>query len=92
MPHVIEPTDEWKETLAKNFSKLLQDEIGQFKTLEAAALNEAEPDEMVCHSHDFTDANMIMAEAFAADGFDTDDFALWNEVWDIAKKNGFFLY
>lgn len=50
--------------------------------------------EGVCASHDFCDANMVMVEALRAltgepDAFphSPDDVALWNEAWEIAKRD-----
>lgn len=50
-----------------------------------------------CATHDFCDANMLMAEAFESvmgrklDGNSDDDMALWNTAWSIAKTMGFML-
>jgi hypothetical protein len=55
--------------------------------------NAAETDPGVCHSHDWCDANMAMAEAFEHFGLDplpederasTTATNLWNEAWDAA--------
>ena len=49
----------------------------------------------VCATHDFADANKIMAVAFeecfgrAVVIHDSRDIDLWNHAWDIAKKHGF---
>lgn len=56
------------------------------------ARNAKETDPHICHSHDYCDANMAMAEAFKAitgrepDGDDADDAdnILWSKAWDIA--------
>jgi hypothetical protein len=46
----------------------------------------------VCHSHDFVDANMTMAEAFRRaigrdfDGDSDADVALWNAAWEFAIR------
>lgn len=48
-----------------------------------------------CATHDFADANMIMAAAwqkvFKAECDPSDDghAALWNRAWDIARENEF---
>lgn len=48
-----------------------------------------------CASHDFIDANEIMAESFGdglwlADGTISDEsMQLWNRAWDIAKRESF---
>lgn len=49
----------------------------------------------VCHSHDFCDANMAMAEAFETvvkrpvDPQSDADTALWDRAWDTARESGF---
>lgn len=47
---------------------------------------------LACASHDYVDANVIMAEAFEATygrellwGDDTDDTEAWNAAWDVAR-------
>lgn len=90
MPHAIEPTLEWKLTIARNFAAVLRRDIGTFNLLQAVNLNDKETDPNICHTHDFCDANTALEEAFSFDGFDTNDHELWNEVWDIAKKNDFW--
>lgn len=53
----------------------------------------------VCASHDFCDANMIMAQAMKRLAPSLDDakifedsslVALWNEAWGLAKRGAFF--
>ena len=62
-------------------------------------LTKKETDPMICHSGDYCDSNMAMYEAFVINGIDpleTDDGMsqehtdLWNEAWDLAKKNLFY--
>jgi hypothetical protein len=53
--------------------------------------NAGETNASICHSHDFCDANMVMAAAFTANGIepDVDDEAvctLWRQAWDIAVE------
>lgn len=55
--------------------------------------------DLVCHSHDYCDANMPMASAFEAvmgrpilpEGDDAEmaeaDCVIWNAAWDYAKRN-----
>ena len=51
--------------------------------------------DVVCHSHDFCDANMAMDEAWNRmfkDGCDLSsdaDVELWNSAWNLAKKHNF---
>ena len=56
--------------------------------------NAREESPIVCHSHDFCDANVALAEVFEKYGLDPlsqDDsiINLWNTAWDIAKVKGF---
>lgn len=51
--------------LAYKFSALLREELGD-EIEEVIARNQNEANPSVCHSHDFTDANEIMAAAFLA--------------------------
>ncbi|WP_127128008.1 hypothetical protein [Pseudoflavitalea rhizosphaerae] len=50
-----------------------------------------------CASHQFCDANMAMNEAFRrvlqrdANVNCCKDTSIWNEAWDIAKKEHFFI-
>lgn len=59
------------------------------------ASNSTEPDRNVCHSHDYLDANMVMAGAWEEvmgrePNVDSDeDCELWNLAWDRAKDGGF---
>lgn len=81
--------------LAREFSRLLIKTIGRKKTLQVSRLNKAEADRNVCRSHDFCDANMVMLEALENLGLDTgnsrEDTERWNDAWNLAVKNGFFL-
>lgn len=86
--------------IANKFSELLLEEIGKEKLDEVVSLNKEEENDDICHSHDFCDANVLMAEAFAAVGIDLDkDFPailqnkeildIWNQAWALAKSNEF---
>lgn len=57
---------------------------------EMCKLNAEETSTCVCHSHDFCDANEVMAEAFESVGVEFDlsddaDRALWSAAWGCAK-------
>ncbi len=80
--------------LAAAFSVGLEEALTPWEFDEVLRLNAAETDPLICHSHDFCDANMVMLEAFEALGgtFDPADegqATLTNAAWDIAKKCGF---
>ncbi len=80
-------------TLAETFARLLREYIlpSQFELMRLANKAEANPE--VCHSHDFLDANEVMAEAFRLTlGREIDlqsdaDVRLWAEAWSAAKAN-----
>lgn len=79
------------ERIADEFGGLLIKAIGAGKYSEVLKLNQAEGARGVCHSHDFCDANEVMAEAFAiAIGRpinlqDARDRDLWNDGWNVWK-------
>lgn len=81
--------------LARAFSVVLLEWLGPDRVAEAAALNDAELNPDVCHTHDFCDANEAMLVAFErvlgreADVQSDDDTALWNAAWDRAKADRF---
>ncbi len=67
---------------------------GQWRTMRQA--NAAEQDAGVCHSHDYCDANEVMADAIADvtgayDSLAPDDpredslIRTWNAAWDAAR-------
>lgn len=78
--------------LAHRFAGNLLDDIGMDNLRIVIARNATEPNATVCHSHDFCDANMTMAAAFAEiTGRDPltesgDDAALWNAAWEHALR------
>lgn len=59
--------------------------------------NTYEDDKGICHSHDFCDANMAMAEAFEMiverepDVADEQDVIIWNAAWEHARSKGLLL-
>jgi hypothetical protein len=59
---------------------------------EAVALNRAERDPHVCHTHDYHDSNVSMAQAFAtalgreARPESAEDASIWSEAWGAWKR------
>ena len=51
-------------TLAAAFRRILKEQLTAAQWGEMLALNAREPNPNVCHSHDYVDANMTMAEAW----------------------------
>jgi hypothetical protein len=83
------------EKLAKRFSLILREYLSPEQMKEIIRRNKEETSEGICHSHDFIDANMVMAEAFEELGMPDPDpredevTDLWNTAWDIAKGSKF---
>lgn len=96
--------DDWKpdeeslaEKIARTFSDLLQEEIGWANLTTANKRNRTNRlyvETKSCASHDFCDANIIMAEAFQAHGVPADNedehITLWNEAWELAIAHEFW--
>jgi hypothetical protein len=79
------------ETVAKTFSALLLAKLGRETMLDIVARNRSQRDQHICHTHDFCDANMVMAEAFERHGVDTDSISAWNMAWGWAKRHEFWV-
>lgn len=90
------------ERLAREFSKVLKEWLPAEDISDIVRLNAMEQDKLVCHSHDFCDANMAMLEAtenlFIEDFTDLNEgnskrselISLVNNAWDMAKENNFY--
>lgn len=82
--------------IAVAFDRLLRCAIAPADYDRVIELNRAEPNPHVCHSHDFCDANEVMAEAFedwtgSEPRPDSDeDTSLWNNAWDTWKLHAPF--
>ena len=82
--------------LAWTFSTLLLRDLGEDTLTKVARLNLVET-ENFCHSHDYIDTNMVMAEAFKqvteteVDLDSSSDISLWNSSWNLAITNNFYL-
>lgn len=83
--------------LAREFSARVRDELAN-ELPEILARNRAlraEGGRSSCATHDFCDANMLMADAFlAVTGREPDcesdaDAALWSDAWDLAARYEF---
>jgi hypothetical protein len=77
--------------IAAAFVTELREDLGESTVQEIRRLNAAEaPYSGICHTHDFCDANMPMADAFESvmgrevDGENDDDCALWGAAWNVA--------
>lgn len=86
------PQEHLKASIAQAFISGLREKIPPRFGL-ICTLNRDEKDPNICHSHDFIDANMIMAAAITqVTGFEVDvqddaHRAVWNASWDMAKQD-----
>lgn len=91
------------DALARKFAENLKEDIGDAALAEVVRRNgDASYDETgSCASHDFCDANMTMLASLMDFGFTDDEvfesdenplIAVWNEAWDLAKKNNFYIF
>ena len=82
--------------IAWAFSSILGDWFTKAEGQQVLERNRAEPCHMVCHSHDFCDANEAMFEAFKQvtgrdiDGDCEPDCVLWGDAWNQAVAAEFF--
>ena len=85
------------ENLAEKFCQELHEILTAEEVQEIVERNAENHDSMSCASHDFCDANVVMATAFQnLTGreilFDSDaDILLWNDAWTIARNSNFNL-
>lgn len=88
------------EAVALRFCRNLLDRIGRHDLTEVVRLNAtAEYGAGACASHDFCDANVYMGRAIEhvlgmrQDSLDLDaeTTELWNQAWDLAIKQGFYV-
>lgn len=99
VPHTQADLDRVRNTaqpevdqLSEQFLQELADVIGYDSFREVVTRNAALNDPSICASHDFCDANMVMAAAFEkvmkreVDTQSDADLAVWNEAWDRAKR------
>ena len=80
--------------LAKDFATLLSDELSSESLAKVIALNAAETNAEICHSHDYCDPNQVMLDAMALQNVELDTQSeeqrvQMNLAWDIAKKARF---
>lgn len=81
--------------VADEFRRVIQRWLSPAELKEVDRLNAEEADPLVCHTHDFCDANMAMDPAFrkvVGRGSRSNwwkDANLWSAAWNIALKDGF---
>ena len=83
--------------LAKLFGEKVQEALSVAEFRAAVDANKSEgPQSGVCHTHDYCDANMLMAAAWQEffgsepDVSKEEDTLIWNDAWEIAKAADFF--
>ena len=80
--------------VAVEFRRVLRDRLTPAELDEIDALNAAEHDPSICHSHDFTDAEQAIIDTLARFGIghdphDVSHCRLVNDAWSVAKSEGF---
>lgn len=79
--------------LAREFSIRAREYLSMDEMEEVIKRNRTEEVPLVCHTHDFCDANMIMDAAMEKLGLRSknEDVTnqLWSAAWDLAKKTEF---
>ncbi len=79
-------------TLSGTFAHLLRGRVGRKNMRAILKRNAADPDTRICHSHDFIDANDVMAIAFEIvhgrppDTGADPDIAIWNAAWAVFRR------
>ena len=77
------------------FSAFLIKEIGLDKVVEVVRKNKEDSGDW-CASHQYCDANMVMAQAFRVVmgreiDIESDDCILWGDAWKYCQENNFFI-
>ena len=70
--------------VAHEFARRLCDVLTVEQMLEVIDRNKAEPNQSVCHSHDFCDANVLMENAIHAVAPDLENK---NQIWNAAVQD-----
>lgn len=80
------------EAVARAFLRGMHDTVGESDLREIDLRNAAETHPGICHTHDFCDANVVMAEAMqevtgvVVDPTDEGQLTLFNDSWNLARK------
>jgi len=83
------------QQIAVEFSKLLRADFNEERMQEIISKNATPEYKDACASHDYCDANEVMAEAFekitgkAVSIQNQADCKLWGKAWDISKETKF---
>lgn len=88
--HGVEVADAvaaWFERrIADTFDTLLRDDVSSVSYRKIIRQNSSNPNDAACASHDYCDANMVMARAMEACGIDGEPPTLWNAAWDVWRE------
>lgn len=86
------------ETVARTFASIIRESLTTAEMELVNSRNAIEQDKKVCHSHDFCDPNMLMLDAFRIcgmteepDQFSEADLIVWNQAWEVAIENKFWV-
>ena len=86
------------EQLAREFSDALKSQLSEDEMREIVRRNRTETAPRICHTHDFCDTNAVLLEVFNRHGMDVADEGgldrwgrLWDEAWDKAKAEEFWI-
>jgi hypothetical protein len=86
------------EVCAKRFARVLADWLTPAEQADVVERNRRQTDPLVCHSHDFCDANMAMLDALESIGVVAEEFSalpdeiliLWSAAWEVARRSDFY--
>ncbi|CAE6843003.1 hypothetical protein R20943_07205 [Paraburkholderia aspalathi] len=86
------------EYCAKRFAAILADWLDRAEREAVVERNRRQADPLVCHSHDFCDANMAMLDTLQNIGVVAETFEslpeevciLWCAAWEEARQSGFY--
>ena len=67
------------------FAALLREQLTAAEWETMCADNRTETDNGICHSHDYCDANVIMADAMDEFGLSELEQDVWVAAWDYAS-------
>lgn len=81
--------DQIVEELARKFCELMCAALTPAQLVRVKFANHAETNPSVCHTHDYCDANEVMAEACDLCDVGADDTEIQQAAWDLAKKAQF---
>ncbi|WP_431798061.1 hypothetical protein SGO26_30200 (plasmid) [Cupriavidus metallidurans] len=87
------------ELLAEKFASNLRAWLSPEEMAAVNERNRLDNDPMICHSHDFCDANMAMHNAVVELRINSEDVPSWsdemvallNAAWEVARRNNFYV-